>query len=841
MANPFDIPQPSSVNLSTWEAAEAFANEWYTKELFADLGGTIGVAYRGLWDMADPRTRWIMALELQIKELTQPSLGSRIMEDVLGFVGIATGGGGGILDIFEPIVGVEDNEQIVGDTVAGGSAVVNNFLDGFVNNTTDIFDNLADNILDVMDGSTEQSQNAISALASVILNEIGDNNSRATNALEGLASGIISSVDDQHKNALDKVLDLFGFTNSTINDLLRGNVDLVEILTERALGAIGEAVDSSSSTIAASFADIGDSIVPLLTQAVESNAETSEKINTALDEQIEQSRSNAETAEQNLTAAIDAVVTASDSAIAESTGTLAATGQAQVEATGEAAGQVSESIESGTGGVAKEIKEFAEVFGTGTDQETLQQVRESLASVAELTGCPTEFAPTIQAFILEVLGRFSVMGALGQAQLTLATFQSLIGPVLEVFGNCMSQAAARQVPTALPSAADLRDQLNRALIPETEAVNSLLNQGYSLDRAGILLAQRRQIPDIGIVQAWWLRGFITTEQAAAFLRDLGYDAESIEHLIQMSFFIPPVGDLITMAVREVFTPEIAARFGQFEDFPTAFADFARLQGVSDEWARNYWAAHWALPSAQQGFEMFQRKVISRDDLEKLLKALDVMPFWRDKLTQIAYRPIPRVDVRRLHALGVLPTEDLQARYEAFGFAPGDATLMAEFTVAYNARGAGEDVSELAGVTKSQALRFFKNGTLTKSQTVEILQAQGLSEQAIDILITQTELEVEEQNREAQAKLIIEQAKAGAITFNQAEDRLGQVGLEPNELARALATLERAQASNTKIPTRTEGERMLKQGIINSSQYLDLLERLGYSQTWSERFLELASE
>ena len=132
------------------------------------------------------------------------------------------------------------------------------------------------------------------------------------------------------------------------------------------------------------------------------------------------------------------------------------------------------------------------------------------------------------------------------------------------------------------------------------------------------------------------------------LGKIGIHPDYFEMYKELSNVIPPVSDIITMAVREVFTPEIAERFGQYEDFPEPLEDWAGKKGLSKEWAERYWAAHWSLPSATQGFSMLHRGVIDQTELNMLLRAQDVMPFWRDKLTQIAYRPLTRVDVRRMY-------------------------------------------------------------------------------------------------------------------------------------------------------------------------------------------------
>lgn len=166
---------------------------------------------------------------------------------------------------------------------------------------------------------------------------------------------------------------------------------------------------------------------------------------------------------------------------------------------------------------------------------------------------------------------------------------------------------------------------------------------------------------------------------------------------ELAYQIPPVADIITMAVREAFTPDIAARFGQYQDLPSEFVEWAGKKGLSKEWAERYWAAHWSLPSAQQGFEMLHRGVIGKDDLYMLMRALDIMPYWRDKLIQIAYRRLTRVDVRRMFALGVIDVSGVRKAYTDLGYNEYDANLMTNFTIKYT-----ENIKERAEAARVKA-------------------------------------------------------------------------------------------------------------------------------------------
>jgi len=233
---------------------------------------------------------------------------------------------------------------------------------------------------------------------------------------------------------------------------------------------------------------------------------------------------------------------------------------------------------------------------------------------------------------------------------------------------------------------------------------------------------------------------------------------------ELAYQIPPVADIITMAVREAFTPSIAARFGQYEDLPSEFVEAVQKKGLSKEWAERYWAAHWSLPSPQQGFEMLHRGVIGEGDLNMLMRALDIMPFWRDKLIQIAYRPLSRVDVRRMYALGVIDISGIRRAYTDLGYNDYNANLMTKFTVAYTerieerAKEAKEKsaqkeqeakekaaqkeqeakdralIPKVSEFTTAQTLKFLTQELISEERAIEELELLGYNEERIKVYI-----------------------------------------------------------------------------------------------------------
>ena len=180
--------------------------------------------------------------------------------------------------------------------------------------------------------------------------------------------------------------------------------------------------------------------------------------------------------------------------------------------------------------------------------------------------------------------------------------------------------------------------------------------------------------------AYELRQNPDLSELDARLRKIGIHGDYTDVYRTLAYQIPPVADIITMAVREAFTPDIAARFGQYDDYPEELTEWGQKKGLSEDWTKRYWAAHWGLPSPQQGFEMLHRGIIDQDELNMLLRALDVMPFWRSRLTAMAFRPLTRVDVRRMYKEGILDEAGVYKAYLDNGYTPENAERMTQFKI-----------------------------------------------------------------------------------------------------------------------------------------------------------------
>lgn len=410
----------------------------------------------------------------------------------------------------------------------------------------------------------------------------------------------------------------------------------------------------------------------------------------------------------------------------------------------------------------------------------------------------------------------------------------------QVKANKVMQDYRRCFPDMLLQSGDIIGAWYKGLIDDNKALTDLEKQGFTHDDAETLLTASETYPTIDLVFSMWFRQLITDETKDNYLRGLGYGQFSREKLSEIAFFIPPVQDLITMAVREVFTPEVARANGQFDDLPPDFVNWARQQGVSEQWAENYWAAHWQLPSPQMGFEMFHRQEIDEERLRGLMVALDIMPGWRDEMIAISYNPLSRVDVRRMHALGVLDDAAVEKSYRDIGYSPENAKLMLDFTKRYNE---DEDLATLdiaSDLTRSNIVGFYKDGIIDRTVALGLLLQAGINAIAAELFMQSADFDIERADRSGQIGLILDKYKHRVFTFAEANDALNALNLAEKERANASIELTKVRQSLNKVPSRTDLDKFLAAAIITPDDYIDSMILNGYSRDWAEKYLLLAS-
>jgi len=401
----------------------------------------------------------------------------------------------------------------------------------------------------------------------------------------------------------------------------------------------------------------------------------------------------------------------------------------------------------------------------------------------------------------------------------------LMGLLLGIFPPLLEeyqQFAFNKMPNKLPDlgtaiALKFRDQIS-----ESEMADIFKRSGINGQFATQILSMSEELLSIGEYLTLWRRGDLDEGTLNTHLRKLRLSEDGISYAKKVTEFFPAPADLVQFAVREVYTPAVVSKFGQMEDIPKKFIEEAAKAGLPEEQANNYWASHWQLPSAGQGFEMFQRDIIEEPELKMLLKSLDVMPYWRDQLIQLSYSPLTRVDVRRMHDMGILGDEDVKDAYRFRGYSPENAQHMLDFTKQYNSQ-------ETTGLTRSSVITAYKRKLLTAAELTEILGQFGYSESVVDFWLKMADLEKELEDIEAQEEDLLNQYRNGSIDLPDVRNALDAADVPSEYVDEIIKTEEQQVSKKVKLPTKADLTDWLELQIIDDVQYSERMTQLGYKE------------
>ena len=303
------------------------------------------------------------------------------------------------------------------------------------------------------------------------------------------------------------------------------------------------------------------------------------------------------------------------------------------------------------------------------------------------------------------------------------------------------------------------------------------------------------------------------------LRQIGVDPTRAEALRELIYKVPGHQDVINFAVREVYTPEIAEKFGQYTEFPEAAVKDALAAGIRREDLIKYWAAHWELPGVAQGYEMLHRGVIDEATLMLLLRSRDVMPYWRDKLLKISYSPYNRIDARRMWDLGVLDDAQLTQAYLDQGYDEEHAGNLTLWTKLF--------------MRTPQLIARYKGGWINAEQVKAELVELGLTPARAE-WVWQTKVRQEapartEKERDLTKAEIVAAVRKGLLAWEEAVAQLQQLGYDPLEadLILAIGVEVEEGLPTDELRTRVDTvRRMRRQGTITREQEIVSLTSLG---------------
>ena len=376
-------------------------------------------------------------------------------------------------------------------------------------------------------------------------------------------------------------------------------------------------------------------------------------------------------------------------------------------------------------------------------------------------------------------------------------------------------------PNNIPDPLILADLVNKRLLGFDQYHQRMKQWGYNIQETNLYMDYTRQWLGILDYVSLYRRGLITKAELddQAFKHKM--DEVTIDQLLKASEFLPGATDLVRFAVREVYSPEIISDFGLFDEFPQKFADEAKKIGVTEEQAKNYWGAHWILPSLTNGFEMFHRRVIDKQQLDLLMRTQDIMPFWRDKLTQISYNTLTRVDVRRMYSVGVLDEEGVYESYLDFGYSPKNARLMTDFTIRY-------ENDEFSGLTRATVISSYVDDIIDRETLTRYLRGLGYTDSVVDFWLANADYDKTVEQIKQFTDSLTDAYRLGKLSLGDVQNQLLSNDLPATYIDRVVRQLVELKAKDAKLPTKSDVVDWLKKHIINEDDFNRYMLLIGYT-------------
>jgi len=383
-------------------------------------------------------------------------------------------------------------------------------------------------------------------------------------------------------------------------------------------------------------------------------------------------------------------------------------------------------------------------------------------------------------------------------------------------------------PQTLAAAAYKRPDL-------AEVIEGYLNKlGLDDTQKSLLIYAMQNFISVSSLWALVNRGEMEEADAIQQLVQQGYSEDDATKLMSLRHYIPSPSELVTLAGRDQFEPETIEKFHLWDGLPQELVDWAKKIGMSEYWIKRFWGAHWTVPSINQAFEMLHRGVITEDELDVFYDLADIAPYFREKLKQIAYMPYTRVDVRRMHELGVLSDEDLKRAYMDLGYDEEHAENMVEFTKRYNAQTGRE-------LTLSQLRKLYEYGKMDASTFESYLRSLDYDEDEAKWIRILVDTERAFEETEEQIKLIQEKYIRGEYTPAEVYAEMGKLGIKATTVSRYLTLWHSARERMIRRPTKADLIRWRKKHYIDDETFKRKMRELRYRDEDIERYLKEIKE
>jgi len=407
----------------------------------------------------------------------------------------------------------------------------------------------------------------------------------------------------------------------------------------------------------------------------------------------------------------------------------------------------------------------------------------------------------------------------------------LKGLAFAITGDLRRKMNRDYEPEIMPYADALRTAfIDPEKLPKVKSI--LQESGFSDDEIDLLFVSMYRLYDEGTIRELYFRDVITKTKMFERMRQLGYTDKRINEIIQIWPVIPSLGDIVRYIAKEAFEPKMIELFGLLEDYPLEAEKWAKIQGLDKRWVEAEWVSHWRDLGIDFMLEAYHRNIVDWPLVERYMALIEIPPKLREIVKETAFRVYTRVDVRRMHDLGVLNDEELYWAYLDQGYDETKAENMAKFTIAYNAKHDKD-------LTKSEVLKGYGESLIERDDAVAMLLDMEYDINEVEYLLIYEDYKKEKRLQDMQLKNIANRFQNNLIDSSEARDRLNRLNLSGKKIAILMEQWLIEKFEDIKIPSKTDFDKFFKLGLIDKDNLYTELRKLGYEDYYATLFVQAA--
>lgn len=286
----------------------------------------------------------------------------------------------------------------------------------------------------------------------------------------------------------------------------------------------------------------------------------------------------------------------------------------------------------------------------------------------------------------------------------------------------------KQLKVQFPEPYRLAEMASKGIMPEEEMIKYMSYFGLTGQHGKMWTEAQLMRPTLGMLNSMFWRKAIKEDEWQYHLRRTGFSTAAIEQLESLRYVIPPLPDLITMAVREAFGKHT------YEEQMPALIEWGGKMGLTSDWVERYWYAHWDRIALREMYSNLWREHWTEDEFMRMLRIKDVHPDDREAILRVAYLPPSIRELGYGYDMNVYNRPDIVKYRKMGGLSPLDAELSADSLIRYR------QAAEL-GAIRREWLWLYSRERISENEFRVALIDTGLRLEMVDLWVQRGDLQI----------------------------------------------------------------------------------------------------